>query len=103
MFDIIYINLTDLLFTRISICPGHARCHVDAGFANIKKLYRRSDCETIGQLEDIVNKSSMANLAVRYLHWSWRDWKQFLDGVFKPLKNIRYIYKLDIVWYRINL
>ncbi|XP_053379714.1 uncharacterized protein LOC123532084 [Mercenaria mercenaria] len=68
--------------------PGHARCHVDAGFANVKKLFRRSDCETLGQLENIVNKSSMANLAVRYPQWSWRNWKQFLDGVFKPMKNI---------------
>ena len=30
--------------------PGHARCLIDAGFAHIKKLYRRTDCET---LEDI--------------------------------------------------
>lgn len=30
--------------------PGHARCLVDAGFAHIKKLYRRSDCETVDDI-----------------------------------------------------
>lgn len=69
--------------------PGHARCHVDAGFASVKKLYRRTDCETIGQLEDVVNRSSSSNLAVRYPNWKWRNWKLFLEGTFKPLKSIR--------------
>ncbi|KAH3893802.1 hypothetical protein DPMN_017954 [Dreissena polymorpha] len=39
--------------------------------------FRRSDCDIIQQLEDIVNKSSTANEAVRYPTWCWRDWKTF--------------------------
>ncbi|XP_052268532.1 uncharacterized protein LOC127869913 [Dreissena polymorpha] len=69
--------------------PGHSRCLVDSGFAHIKKLYRRSDCDTIQQLEDIVDKSSTANEAVRYPTWRWRDWKTFLSTSFKAIPGIR--------------
>ena len=69
--------------------PGHARCLVDSGFASVKKLYRRTDCDTFDQLEEIVNKSSTTNEAVRYPAWQWRDWKAFLEPVFRPLPRIR--------------
>ena len=69
--------------------PGHARCLIDGGFALIKKLFRRSDCDGIGQLEDVVNRSSTTNVAVRFPAWQWRSWKTFLTQYFKPLKGIR--------------
>ena len=69
--------------------PGHARCLIDGGFALIKKLYRRCDCDGIGQLEDVVNKSSSTNTAVRYPAWQWRSWKPYLTQFFKPVKGIR--------------
>ena len=79
------------MYKFVLLYSGHAHCHVDAGLGNIKKLYRRTDCESLSQLEEIVNKSSMSNLAVRYPQWIWRKWKEFLDEVFKPLKHIRYL------------
>jgi len=66
--------------------PGHARCLIDGGFGMIKKLYRRSDCDSI---ESLVNNSSSTNCAVRYPAWCWRSWKHFLSQYFKPLKGIR--------------
>lgn len=35
--------------------PGHVRCLIDEGFALLKKLYRRCDFKSIGQLEDVFN------------------------------------------------
>ena len=72
--------------------PGHARCLVDSGFACIKKLYRRTDCDSKDQLEGVVNKSSTTNVAVRYPAWQWLDWKSFLEPIIKPLTGIRYVY-----------
>ncbi|XP_061170719.1 uncharacterized protein LOC133180166 [Saccostrea echinata] len=69
--------------------PGHTRCIIDGGFALIKKLYRRSDCDSIDQLERIVEQSSVANSTVRYPAWQWRERKAFLSEYFKPLKGIR--------------
>uniref|UniRef100_A0A8W8N980 DUF7869 domain-containing protein n=1 Tax=Magallana gigas TaxID=29159 RepID=A0A8W8N980_MAGGI len=69
--------------------PGHARCLIDGGFALLKKLYRRCDCDSIGQLEDVVNRSSTTNTAVRYPAWQWRSWKEYLGQFFKPVKGIR--------------
>ncbi|XP_052797705.1 uncharacterized protein LOC128229867 [Mya arenaria] len=69
--------------------PGHAKCLVDSGFGNVKRLYRRTDCESLDQLEDVVNKSSYSNTAVRYPAWSWRNWKGFLGDHFKALNGIR--------------
>ena len=74
--------------------PGHARCLVDSGFATLKKLYRRSDCDTLDQLETVVNRSSSSNQAVRYPSWEWRDWKTFLTPVFRPIPGIRYAFIL---------
>lgn len=72
--------------------PGHARCLVDGGFASLKRLYRRTDCDSIDQLEEVVNKSSSTNTAVRYPAWKWRDWNAFLGPVFRAVPGIRYFF-----------
>lgn len=69
--------------------PGHARCLIDGGFAILMKLYRRCDCDSIRQLEDVVNRSSTTNTAVRYPAWQWRSMKEYLEQFFKPVKGIR--------------
>ncbi|KAJ8315738.1 hypothetical protein KUTeg_007888 [Tegillarca granosa] len=74
--------------------PGHTRCLVDAGFAHGKRLFRRSECETIFQLRDIFEKSAVNNKAVLYEEngnqtWEWRNWKAFLSARFKALKGIQ--------------
>ena len=73
----------------MNIVTRHAKCHVDGGFGNIKTLYRRTDCESMDQLESVVNKSSETNIAVRYPTWTWRDWKEFIGEHFKALIGIR--------------
>lgn len=69
--------------------PGHARCLINGGFALLNKLYRQCDCDSIGQLEDVVNRSSTTNTAVRYQAWQWRSWKEYLGQIFQPVKGIR--------------
>ena len=69
--------------------PGHARCLVDSGFASLKQMYRRSDCDSIDDLQNVVNKSSSTNVAVRYPSWCWREWKPFLSANFRPVPGIR--------------
>lgn len=44
--------------------PGHTKCLVDAGFAHIKKLYRRTDNDSLSDLVRTVEKSSKGNKAV---------------------------------------
>ncbi|XP_060586615.1 uncharacterized protein LOC132742275 [Ruditapes philippinarum] len=41
--------------------PGHTKCLVDGGFGRIKKLFKRSDCESLSQFADIVDKSTRNN------------------------------------------
>ncbi|XP_062580307.1 uncharacterized protein LOC134242238 [Saccostrea cucullata] len=72
--------------------PGHARCLVDSNFAHIKRLYKRSDCNSLEQLRSIVDKSSYSNNAVLYAEeesWMWSDWVQFFSEHFDPLKGLR--------------
>ena len=80
--------------------PGHARCRIDGGFGIIKQLYRRSDCDSINQLEDVVNRSAESHEAVRYPAWRWRNWKGFLGQMFRPVKGIRYHNCTAVVEYR---
>ncbi|WAR01348.1 hypothetical protein MAR_007906 [Mya arenaria] len=74
---------------------GHARCIIDAGFGRIKALYRRTDCETLSDLENVVASSSTTNEAVLYKkpdgtsRFEWREWKTFLGQQFRALKGIR--------------
>jgi len=72
------------------LVPGHARCLVDSGFASLKKLFRRFDCDALDQLETVVNKSSATNVAVRYQAWQWRDWRTFLEPCVRAITGIRY-------------
>ena len=69
--------------------PGHARCLIDGGFALIKMLYGRCDCDGIGHLEDVVSKSSSTFIAVRYPAWQWRSCKPYLSQFFKAVMGIR--------------
>ncbi|XP_053377451.1 uncharacterized protein LOC128547883 [Mercenaria mercenaria] len=69
--------------------PGHAKCLVDAGFGHLKKLYRRSNIETMDQLGDVVRLSSATNQEVRYPAWQWADWKSYLTPMFKSVHGIR--------------
>lgn len=65
------------------------RCLIDAGFGSIKKLYRRSDCDTKQHIVDIVSKSSHSNVPVVYSDgWTWRTWKSFFLERFKKVPNI---------------
>ncbi|XP_052265542.1 uncharacterized protein LOC127868025 isoform X2 [Dreissena polymorpha] len=68
--------------------PGHARCLVDSGFAHIKIKYHCHDCETREQLAEIVEGSSIGNMAVSYPQLSCRAWKEFLGQHFKPVIGI---------------
>jgi hypothetical protein len=70
----------------------HGRCLVDAGFGLLKKLYRRTDIDTLHQLRDVVEESATSNRAVLFQGpdgWDWRDWKSFLSQYYKPIKGIR--------------
>ena len=69
--------------------PGHARCLVDGGFAHLKQRYRKSDCDTLDQLQQVVDVSSSTNEAVRYPAWTWRNWKSFLSAKFRPVRGVR--------------
>ncbi|XP_052811833.1 uncharacterized protein LOC128239289 isoform X2 [Mya arenaria] len=77
------------------LLAGHARCIIDAGFGRIKALYRRTDCETLSDLENVVASSSTTNEAVLYKkpdgtsRFEWREWKTFLGEQFRALKGIR--------------
>ena len=67
---------------------GHTRCMVDGNFGLIKKLYRRSDVDTVAQLSGIVSRSSSTNIPQLY-SWEWREWDAMLAKLFTPLKGIR--------------
>ncbi|KAJ8313805.1 LOW QUALITY PROTEIN: hypothetical protein KUTeg_008366, partial [Tegillarca granosa] len=76
-----------LLGTACGECR-HSRCLIDSGFASIKKLYRGSDCDSIEQLQKVVEKSAGSNTVVRYPALQWRDWKTFLKTFIRLLKGI---------------
>ena len=44
--------------------PYHGKSLVDAGFAYIKKLYRRSEIDSLDQLASVVRKSAASNEVV---------------------------------------
>ena len=46
--------------------PCHARCLVDRGFVSLEHTYHRSGCDSIDDLQHVINKSSSTNVAVRY-------------------------------------
>lgn len=61
----------------------HGRCFVDAGFANMKRLFHRTDVDNLSGLVDVVRKSARSNSLVTYIYddgehsWEWYDWKSF--------------------------
>ena len=75
--------------------PYHGRCLVDAGFANVKRLYQRTDVDSLSGLVDVVAKSAKSNSPVTYLNdagehtWEWYDWKTFTSNFFTSVKGIR--------------
>ncbi|XP_053389671.1 uncharacterized protein LOC128552653 [Mercenaria mercenaria] len=71
--------------------PGHTRCLIDAGFGNIKTLYRRKDCDTLQHIAEVVSNSSHSNQPVTYdggSGWVWRAWKTFIGDRFKKVPNV---------------
>jgi hypothetical protein len=84
--------------------PGQARCLqlVDAEFGHAKKLYRRSYCDTLADVEMVFANSSTTNEAVVYKQendaneWEWRAWKYFLGEHFKLLVGIRKYQKFQL-------
>ncbi|XP_065941872.1 uncharacterized protein [Magallana gigas] len=75
--------------------PYHGRCLVDAGFANIKRLYHRTDVDSLSGLVEVVRKSARSNSLVTYINdagehsWEWYDWKSFTSTFFTNVKGIR--------------
>eukprot|EP00105_Crassostrea_gigas_P036727 XP_019920875.1 PREDICTED: uncharacterized protein LOC109618083 [Crassostrea gigas] len=75
--------------------PYHGRCLVDAGFANIKRLYHRTDVDSLSGLVEVVRKSARSNSHVTYINnagehsWEWYDWKSFTSTFFTNVKGIR--------------
>lgn len=70
---------------------SHFRCLVDSGFAHIRKLFRRSDVDCLGQFHTLINKSAATNEAVPFQSgaWKWINWKDFLSSQFRAVKGIR--------------
>lgn len=70
---------------------SHFRCLVDSGFAHIRKPFRRSDVDSLGQFHTLINKSAATNEAVLFQSgaWKWRNWKYFLSSQFRAVKGIR--------------
>ena len=76
-----------LSFMRV----GHTRCLVDACFGLLKQHYRRSECDTMKQLETVVAKSAKCN-SVQLFDWEWREWDKFLLKKLNPLTEyVNYI------------
>lgn len=87
------------LHHEIQLCfmvVGHTRCLVDGCFGLIKKKYRRSDCDTLTQLQSDVEDSAAVNSAQLYQApgssrpaFQWYDWVAFIDDRFKAIQGIR--------------
>ena len=59
-----------------------SRCLVDANFAHIKRLYKRTDCNSLGDLRETVDQSCYSNNAVLFEEedsWFWSDWAEFFS------------------------
>ena len=68
--------------------PGHARCHIDGGFGVLKQLYRRSDWDSIDQLEEVVNQHQTQMLLSVIQLGSGETGRSFLDVCFDQLKAL---------------
>lgn len=73
---------------------GHTRCLIDAGFARAKKLFRRSDCDSMRELQQVFERSSSTNKGILYESggdtstWKYYNWKEFLEQFFTSLPGI---------------
>ena len=69
-----------------------SRCLVDANFAHIKRLYKRTDSNSLGDLREIVDRSCYSNNAVLFEEedsWIWSDWAEFFSASFSALMGLR--------------
>ncbi|XP_061178380.1 uncharacterized protein LOC133187022 [Saccostrea echinata] len=72
---------------------GHTRCLIDAGFARAKKLFRRTDCDSMSELQRVFDHSSTTNKGILYDNgrestWKYYGWKEFLGRFFNSLPGI---------------
>lgn len=80
--------------------PGGCRFWPD------KKLYRRKDCDTKGDIARVIELSSKSNRAVSFSEedaWVWRDWKGYLSLRFNALKVCFILMKKGIDFNNITL
>ena len=75
---------------------GHTHCLVDGCFGLIKQKYRRSDCDTLAQLQKVLEDSASVNVSQLFQEptsshpsFKWYDWVSFLDERIKPVIGIR--------------
>ena len=66
---------------------GHTRCAVDGYFGSLKKKFRSMDVDTLEDVVNVVNNSCEPNQADMF-GWEWRDWSEYMDAIFKPIKAI---------------
>ena len=70
---------------------GHTRCLVDVCFGLFKRLYRRSDTDTVAQVADVVERSISVNLAQLFadaeMPVHYYEWDTFQLQYFRPLKG----------------
>ena len=71
--------------------PYYGKSLVDAGFAYMKKLYRRSEIDSLDQLASVVRKRAASNEVVVFGGYGgeWLDWKTCTTYYFMPFKGIR--------------
>ena len=87
------------LHEDIQLCfmvVGHTRCLVDGCFGLIKQKCRKSDCDTLVQLQIVVEDAASVNCAQLYQvpgssqpAFQWYEWVSFLNKRFKALSGIR--------------
>lgn len=70
---------------------GHTQCLIDGCFGLLQQKFRRSNCFTLQQLEEVVQSSASCNVAqlLAGSGMSWRAWDVFLQLHFRQIKNIR--------------
>ena len=76
--------------------PYHDCCLVDAGFGHIKRLYRRSDVDSLSSMINVVDKSAKSNVPVGYENpqngehnLECNDRKNYFSAHFCPLPGNR--------------
>ncbi|KAH3834847.1 hypothetical protein DPMN_108180 [Dreissena polymorpha] len=48
-----------------------------------------TDVETLAEMADVVEQSSVTNTAITYPLWPWSDWKFFIEPRLKAVQGIR--------------